>query len=219
MYKVVNLKGTKGDVKINSDGTVVLYNDKPVNQYHLKSKKHSKGYRCCSIEGKQHYIHRMVAEAWINNPHPLTNKLVLHKDCNTLNNDKDNLSWGNTKALYHNRILSKVPGAGVSTGLLAYRGSSTISYDEALKIADRLDNGETARAISKEYNVSEMSIIRIRKRYCKNKVASPRYPKDIKNIVVQLNQNHSYRSISEITGIRYETVIKWCKKESPAIQN
>ncbi len=212
MFKEVNLKGIKGTIKVNEDGTEVFYNSKILNQYHLKSARHSKGYNCCSIEGRQFYIHRIVAEAFVNNSKPLTNKLVLHKDCNTMNNHYENLAWGNTKSLHENRVKQNIPGAGVDSKSLSYRGSSKISYEEALKIAARLDEGETARAICKEYDVSEMSIIRIRKRYCKNKIASPRYPKEIKNVVIQLNEKHSYRRISEITGIRYETVIKWCKK-------
>ncbi|MBN1117105.1 MAG: helix-turn-helix domain-containing protein [Bacteroidales bacterium] len=215
MFKEINLIGVKGKVKVNSDGTEIVYNDKVVNQYHLKSKKHTKGYMCCSIEGKQFYVHRLVAEGWVKNTHPLTQKLVLHKDCDTMNNNHKNLSWGDTKKLHHNRIMSNIPGAGVNANLLAYRGSSTISYDEAIKVAARLDNGETARNIAKEYDVSEMSIIRIRKRYCKNKVASPRYSNDVKKIVVQLKQKHSYKRVAEITGIRYETVIKWCKNAEP----
>lgn len=212
MHREINLKGIKGTVKVNEDGTEVIYNGKKLNQYHLKSNRHTKGYMCCSIEGRQFYIHRLVAEAFVNNSKPLTNKLVLHIDCNTMNNHHENLAWGNTKSLHQNRVEHNVPGAGVDAKKLEYRGSSKISYEEALKIAERLDNGETARAICKEYDVSEMSIIRIRKRYCKNKVASPRYPKEIKNVVIQLNEKHSYRKISEITGIRYETVLKWCKK-------
>ncbi len=214
MYKEVNLKGVKGSVKVNEDGTEILFNGKAINQYHLKSSRHTKGYSCCSIEGRQFYVHRIVAEAFVNNSKPLTNKLVLHIDCNTMNNHYENLVWGNTKMLHENRVKHNVPGAGVDSKSLTYRGSSKISYDEALKIAARLDAGVTARAICKEYDVSEMSIIRIRKRYCKNKVASPRYPTEIKNVVRQLHQKHSYKKISEITGIRYETVIKWCKQDT-----
>ncbi|MBN2486453.1 MAG: helix-turn-helix domain-containing protein [Bacteroidales bacterium] len=214
MYKETTLKGVKGTVKVSADGKEIYYQEKLVNQFLLKTRKHNHGYYCCSIGGKQFYVHHIVATAYIHNTKPLTNKMVLHVDCNSLNNHYSNLSWGNSKDLFQNRMRSNVKGAGMIGMGESYRGSSSISYTDALKIADRLDNGETARAIAKEFNVSEMSIIRIRKRYCQNKVASVRYPKEIKDTVVQLNEKHSYRHISEVTGIRYETVLKWCKERS-----
>ncbi len=211
-FKKIKLKGTKGTIRINEDGSEVFFNDKLVNQYHIKSSKHSNGYKCCSIKNKQYYIHRIVAEAWVNNKRPVAHKLVIHKDCNTLNNHHSNLTWGNNKTVYDLRVKQNIPGAGVSFRDQTYRGGSKISYEEAIRIAQRLDNGETANTISKEYGVSEMSIIRIRKRYCKNKVASPRYSNDIKSTVVKLREKHPPKRISEITGIRYETVLRWCKQ-------
>jgi transposase len=211
MFKEVSLKGVKGMVKVNEDGSQVYYNDKLLNQYTIKSASHTKGYYCCSIENKQFYTHRIVAEAYVQNPKPISYKLVIHKDGNTLNNHFDNIMWGNSKTLYQQRVAAGIPGAGVSHIDKKYRGSSSISYEEAIKIADRLDKGETARSICKEYDVSEMSIIRIRKRYCKKKVASPRYSKDIKETVLHLLDKYSLKEVAKITGLRYETVRRWGK--------
>ena len=198
MPKEVRLKGVKGTVKISEDGSQIYLNDKLLNQYTIKSATHSKGYYCCSIENKQFYTHRIVAEAYNRNPKPLSYKLVIHKDGSTLNNHFDNLVWGNSKILYKHRVEAGIPGAGVSHIDEKYRGSSTISYDEAVKIAKRLDSGETARSICKEYNVSEMSIIRIRKRYCEKKIASPRYSKDVKTTTLQLLTKYSLKEVSKI---------------------
>jgi transposase len=214
MLKEANLKGTKGRVTVNQDGTEIYLNDKKLNQYTIKSASHSKGYYCCSIENKQFYTHRIVAEAFVQNPKPISYKLVIHKDGDTLNNHYDNLVWGNSKTLYKQRVMAGIPGAGVSHIDERYRGSSTISYDEAIKIAKRLDDGETARSIAKEYNVSEMSIIRIRKRYCNKKVASPRYSKDVKSTVLQLLEKYSLKEVAKITGLRYETVRRWEKSST-----
>lgn len=211
-YKEIKLKGIKDSVKVNEDGSEIYFKGKLLNQYHIKSNKHSNGYKCCSIKNSQYYTHRIVAEAWVTNLHPVSHKLVIHLDCNTLSNHHSNLIWGNNKTVYKVRVKQNIPGAGVSYRDRTYRGSSKIPYEEAIRIAKRLDDGEPANAICKEYNVSEMSIIRIRKRYCKNKVASPRYSKDIKNTVVKLRAKHSPKKISEITGIRYETILRWCKK-------
>lgn len=211
--KEVSIIGLKGKLSINEDGSKIYHNGRLLKQYTIKSKNHSKGYKCCTIENKQYYVHRLVAEAFVLNPHPVIYKMALHKDCNSLNNHYSNLIWGDTKILHQIRVKLNIPGAGVSYKNKEYRGSSTISYEEALKIAKRLDNGETARSICKEYNVSEMSIIRIRKRYCKNTVASPRYSDDMKKIVVELSKKHSKKRVSEITGVNYFTIIKWCKNE------
>lgn len=212
-YKELKLKGIKEPITVSEDGTEVYFQGKLLNQYLIKSTKHSSGYRCCSIKNTQYYIHRIVAEAFVTNLHPVSHKLVIHKDCNTLNNHHTNLIWGNNKTVYEVRVKHNIPGAGVSFRDSSYRGSSKISYEEAIKIARRLDNGEAANSICKEYGVSEMSIIRIRKRYCKNKIASPRYSKDIKNTVIKLREKHSPKRIAEITGIRYETVLRWCKSK------
>lgn len=51
----------------------------------------SKGYPCLRLKGKTYLIHRLVAEAFIENPfnYPAVN----HKDENRQNNRADNLEW------------------------------------------------------------------------------------------------------------------------------
>jgi DNA invertase Pin-like site-specific DNA recombinase len=56
-----------------------------------------------------------------------------------------------------------------------------------------------------------MSISRIRKRYCKQKQASPRYDKTIKETVRKLALKHPAGEVARITGINYHTVYRWLK--------
>ena len=42
---------------------------------------------------KNHYVSRLVASAFIDNPDPEKNNVVNHLDCNPLNNRVDNLEW------------------------------------------------------------------------------------------------------------------------------
>ena len=55
------------------------------------ARKKENGYLELEILGKHHYIHRLVAEAFIPNPHNLP--CVNHKDENKENNSVDNLEW------------------------------------------------------------------------------------------------------------------------------
>lgn len=51
----------------------------------------SNGVRMISCNGKQFPVHRLVADAFLDNPDNLP--LVIHKDRNKLNNDVSNLKW------------------------------------------------------------------------------------------------------------------------------
>ena len=51
------------------------------------------GYLRIRIDGKRYYIHRLVAEYFIDNPE--NKKYVVHLDGNHANNSVDNLAWSN----------------------------------------------------------------------------------------------------------------------------
>lgn len=74
------------------------------------------------------------------NPKIINYKNVLFKDDNSLNTHKDNLYYGD-----HKMIASKRHKYDTET---SYRGNSLIPYEEALKIAKRLDDGESAKNIA-----------------------------------------------------------------------
>lgn len=211
-FKEVRIKGIPEPLMVNENGTKLIYQGKVVKINFIKPRRHRNGYYVAHLHNKLLYIHRIVAEAYLINKKPVAYKWVLHKNGNTLDNHFTNLMWGNSKVFNDN--YKQLIKEGVVKPIITeeYRGSSTISYEEAVKIAQRLDNGEFAKDICKEYNVSEMSIARIRKRYCKNKVASPRYEKDIRETVIKLAEKHSAPHIAKITGIKYHTVYRWLKQ-------
>ncbi|MCW3806010.1 HNH endonuclease [Plebeiibacterium marinum] len=207
-YKKIKYPGVKEDILVSEDGSVIKYNDEELHQSLIKSPKSRHGYYQVSVKGVVMYVHRLVALAYVVNPKPVSYKMVLHKNCVSTDNRPDNLEWGNQSGLTKNRIKNGLAGAKS----LHVRGSSTISYEEAIKIADRLDKGELAKVIAKEYNVSEMSIVRIRKRYCKAKTKAIRYPKEIKENILKLCQHHEPVNIAKITNIPYHTVWRWYRE-------
>lgn len=57
----------------------------------LKQWNHDKGYLCVNIKGKHKYVHRLVAQAFLDNPNNLP--AVNHKDEVKNNNKVSNLEW------------------------------------------------------------------------------------------------------------------------------
>ena len=58
----------------------------------------AEGYRSVKLtfnfsKQKRYYIHRLVAEHFIDNPDPYNKTIVNHKDGNKLNNNMENLEW------------------------------------------------------------------------------------------------------------------------------
>jgi len=209
--KTIRLKGLPEPVDVNKDGTAIIHEGKKCQIYFLHAANKKKGYYSCRIKGRLYYVHRIVAEAYVHNPRPLVNKMVIHKNADLLDNHYKNLVWTDPKGFYKIREELGNPVVNVSHKNRHRRVNSPISHKQAKKIAKRLDNGEFANDICKEYGVSEMSISRIRKRYCKNKQASPRYSKSIKETVLRLAKKHTAGDVARITGIKYHTVYRWLK--------
>lgn len=89
------IHGFDGVYWIRRDGTVLNLSGaypttvKPfVKNGYLYVRLYQKGKR------KEHRLHRLVALAWVPNPHPRKWRVVRHKDDDKLNPHADNLAWG-----------------------------------------------------------------------------------------------------------------------------
>ena len=91
-----DIQDYEGLYAITEDGQVWSYRSKKFLVQQIK-----KGYYNVHLskDGKARYIavHRLVALAYVPNPHPLEWNIVNHKDENPLNNHKDNLEWCDNK--------------------------------------------------------------------------------------------------------------------------
>ena len=101
------IKGYEGYYKVDQFGRVfsvdrtITVNDngrvyeKPIKGKQIAQALHSKGYKIVSLtkdgESKTFYVHRLVAEAFIDNP--LNLPFINHKDEDKTNNFADNLEW------------------------------------------------------------------------------------------------------------------------------
>ena len=94
--KLADIKGYEGLYKIDSEGNVhSLIHNLILKPYgngtgYLKVNLYDRSGKC-----KKKYIHRLVAEAFLDNPHNL--KEVNHKDLNKENCAASNLEWCNRR--------------------------------------------------------------------------------------------------------------------------
>ena len=121
-------------IRVNDNGREY---DKPIKGGQLKQHMHSKGYKivCLTKDGKSKnvYVHRLVAEAFIENRNGFP--FINHKDEDKTNNFADNLEWctneynvnyGKGKERRRKKIvgrpLSEEHKRKISDGLRRYHG-------------------------------------------------------------------------------------------------
>lgn len=132
------------NLEITKDGRVI--------QNGVERKLHSRksdGYIVTSINNKLRYVHRLVAEKYLPNPHNLS--VINHKDGNTSNNHVDNLEWTTKrKNCEHARLngLSESKSQGVID----------LTYEQVKSIFDMRRNGETYKSISKQFGRDQRTI-------------------------------------------------------------
>ena len=123
-----DVKDFEGLYEISSHGEVYSH----ISNKILKLNNQIKGYLAIDLwKNKKRYrrrIHRLVAEVFI--PNPENKPEVNHKDCNTSNNNLENLEWVTTA---ENQIYASKLGR--KSHLLGVNGK----YNKLHKIVEQLD--------------------------------------------------------------------------------
>ena len=110
-----DIKGYEGLYQISNMGRIKSFHPRYKSIRILKTHIRKNGYVFASLhKNKQLYqpdIHRLVAEAFVENPNPQEYHYVLHLDDNPTNNIYTNLKWGtqkeNCNTKRHIDLLSK----------------------------------------------------------------------------------------------------------------
>jgi len=142
-------------LKINEDGSEIFYLGERLKPMGMNRTARPTATKIVNFNGRTVSVARLVCEAW--------NGLAPNLDYNATRIEDDkgfhykNLYWAK-KGVNPNYEKIKFPRPK----------SSKISEDEIPKIVERLKKGETLSSIAKDYETTDMSISRIRKRYVKN---------------------------------------------------
>lgn len=157
MPKVKYMKDIAGfdNYSILSDGTVFSH----LRNRPLKAKKHSQGYLAISLgRGNQKLIHRIVAEAFIENP--LALPFVNHKNGNKTDNRVENLEWvNNSQNLLHSvKIGTYNHARKVSDNYL-----KKVSREDIREMISMRGRGERLVSIAEKFGISHPMV----SRYCR----------------------------------------------------
>ena len=141
---------------------------------------------CHNNKPENLWVHKIVAECWVENPNSLLCDQVNHKDGNKINNHKDNLEWVTAS---QNQQHALKTGLKQSTEDLY---NSALTNNEVHRVCQMLEDGMRPIDIAKVFNVSKDVISKIK--------SGDTYF----TIRTLYNINHNWRnSFSEST-------VRWC---------
>ncbi len=205
-FKTISYKGH--EVTINAAGTVVYIDNRSYKICEMLTGRGTHKVQYAAYKTKTFYIPRLVATAFVANPKKYP--LVLHRDQISAHNVYTNLVWGNSKGL--KKLREKLD--------LKNGHPDATDRKTQLAIVKRLKNGEFAKNLAAEFNVSHATITRIRKKYMREKHGNKRYHTEVKELVVKLlSEDFNPKEISASTGICYETIWKWSKRPPEEVIN
>lgn len=151
-YQVSNLGRVKSLERVVPNGESGF---RIVKEKFLQTKSNQNKYIKVSLSGRSFRVHRLVAEAFIENPNSLPE--VNHKDGLKCNNVITNLEWCTPKHnINHNKKLGVMPIGDSHV-------NSTISESQATKIKLLLSEGWKMVDIARELGTNDDIVYQIKK--------------------------------------------------------
>lgn len=215
LFKVPNWP----DVKINNDGSIITQfgYEVPIGVIKNKNKDY---YRVClrNYENKavDTYVHLLVANTFLRIKE--RSEVVFHIDGNTKNNHYQNLKILNKSQL---QLSLNRCEEYKKNKLKNSRNKSKIKEADIPYILTELKKGTKFKKLADQFNTSEMSIHRVKKRYLsdqeieeinklKNKHATNRIDPKTKQFIARLvrSKKHSISLIAEMCCVSIDTVYK-----------
>lgn len=130
-----------------------------------KTAKNNDGYLTVNLSKKQHKVHRLVAEAFLENPHKL--EQINHIDGDKTNNRVDNLEWCSPQKNVHHAYEIGLSRTGEEIWCTKLKEEDVA---EIRKTYIKGDKERGAKPLSRKYGVSNTTIRRIvnkkKWRYC-----------------------------------------------------
>lgn len=142
------------ELKVNEDGTNIVWKGQSLDVKNYKIDRNNYPQKFVNFNGQTHTILKLICEAW-NGERPEIGMVVKRRDFNPDNYHYTNLYWANR--------------GGTRTKLTKRIKNSKISENDIEVIIERINAGESLRAIAKTYNTTDMSIYRIKRHYITDK--------------------------------------------------
>lgn len=154
-----NIRGTDGKYLVSSEGRIkglprrVKRSDgvkgKFLKERMLKGACNSSGYLTVTLPHGSFFVHRIVAEAFVENP--MNKEQVNHKDGNRFNNKVGNLEWVTAKENTRH-AFSMEKHRELNRG--SKNPNSILNDLQVMEIKRLLGNGVTIKEVAKRYEVS-----------------------------------------------------------------
>lgn len=116
----------------------------------LTKSKYSNGYIRFCLHRKGYLAHRLVAEAFVNNPNPTKYNIINHKDEDKTNNIYTNLEWcDKSYNVRYGSCINKISKANSSCRIFKYDNDGNII--EIFNNAAQIKNKTIISALSKRF--------------------------------------------------------------------
>lgn len=146
-YKIIG----NSNYLVGSDGSIF---SNYINRK-MKLKVMPNGYVQVRLKGhKERYVHRIVAEAFIEKPNDGLKYEVAHNDGSRSNNNYLNLRWATRSDNHMDKIQHGTALRGDTHNM------RKLTSKDVIEIRKRVSNGEFQKSLAKEFNVGEMCISR-----------------------------------------------------------